>query len=54
MAAKVLTAGAHGWTWSGKTAAGVYVKPGTYRMVVTAKSRFGSTSWTRSVTVLPH
>lgn len=54
MAAKVLGAGAHGWTWSGKTAAGAYVKPGTYRMVVTAKSRFGSTSWTRSVTVLPH
>lgn len=54
MAAKALAAGAHGWTWTGKTAAGVYVKPGTYRMVVTAKSRFGSTSWSRSVTVLPH
>jgi flagellar hook assembly protein FlgD len=53
-AAKALAAGAHGWTWNGKTAAGAFVKPGTYRMVVTAKSQFGSTSWTRSVTVQAH
>ena len=30
------------WTWSGKTAAGKYVKPGTYKITVTARSKFGA------------
>ncbi len=53
-AAKSLASGTHTWNWNGKTAAGTYVKPGKYRMVVTAKSQFGSTSWTKSVTVQAH
>ncbi len=40
---RALAAGTYGWTWNGKTAAGAFVKPGTYRVVVDA------TSWHRAV-----
>jgi len=46
-----LAAGTYGWTWSGKTAAGGYVKPGTYRVVVTAASWVGTSWFARNVTV---
>ena len=42
------------WTWSGKTAAGKYVKPGSYKITVTARSKFGTTRFSRSVTVQVH
>ena len=51
---KVLSAGTHGWTWSGKSSTGAYAKAGKYRMVVTARSKYGTTSWTKSVTVQVH
>ena len=43
--------GTYRWTWSGKTAAGKYVKPGTYKVTVTRPSKFGTTRFSRSVTV---
>ncbi len=33
---RAVKAGTYRWTWSGKTAAGKYVKPGTYKITVTA------------------
>ena len=45
------TAGIHGWTWNGRTAAGVRLKPGTYRAVVTATSWIGPSAFTRTVVV---
>ena len=48
---RALAAGTYGWTWNGKTAAGAFVKPGTYRVVVQATSWIGPSSLARSVTV---
>jgi spore germination protein YaaH/flagellar hook assembly protein FlgD len=48
---RVLAAGTYGWTWNGKTAAGAFVKPGAYRVVVHASSWIGPSSFARSVTV---
>ncbi len=53
-AAKALATGAHGWTWSGKTSTGAYAKPGKYRVLVAAKSKYGTTYVTRYVTVQVH
>jgi len=47
-------AGATSWTWNGRTSAGAYVKPGSYSIVVHAKSRFGTTGFSRTVTVEAH
>ena len=46
--------GTYHWRWTGKTAAGAYVKPGTYKVMVTATSKFGTTRFSRSVTVQVH
>jgi spore germination protein YaaH/flagellar hook assembly protein FlgD len=46
-----LAAGTYGWTWSGKTASGAYVKSGTYRVVVDATSWVGASRFSRNVTV---
>ena len=46
-----LATGAYGWTWSGKTAAGAYVKPGRYTVVVEATSSIGLSNFARGVTV---
>jgi len=51
---KALAAGIHHWTWSGKTSSGAYVKAGKYRVLVAAKSRYGTTYWTRYLTVQVH
>jgi spore germination protein YaaH/flagellar hook assembly protein FlgD len=48
---RVLGAGTYGWTWSGKTAAGAFVKPGTYRVVVDAMSSIGPSRFARNVIV---
>lgn len=47
-------AGTHAWNWNGRTAAGAYVAPGTYRVIVTARSWIGSTWYTRNVVVETH
>ncbi|HEX2470437.1 MAG TPA: glycosyl hydrolase family 18 protein [Candidatus Limnocylindrales bacterium] len=47
-------AGVHAWNWNGRTAAGAYVSPGTYRVVVWAKSWIGTTWSARSVVVQAH
>ncbi len=52
--ARQFAAGAHGWTWTGKTVTGANVKPGAYAIVVTATSKYGTTRFTRRVTVEPH
>ncbi|MFL5646733.1 MAG: glycosyl hydrolase family 18 protein [Chloroflexota bacterium] len=46
-----LAAGTYGWTWTGKTAAGAYVKPGSYKVVVLATSAIGWSRFARGVTV---
>ncbi len=46
--------GTHRWTWDGKTAAGSWAAPGTYRLVVRATSRFGTTEVARTIVVRPH
>jgi flagellar hook assembly protein FlgD len=46
-----VVAGSYGWTWNGRTSAGVLVKPGTYRVVVTAISWIGSSTLTRTILV---
>jgi spore germination protein YaaH/flagellar hook assembly protein FlgD len=51
---KAVKAGTVGWSWNGRTSAGAYVKPGTYRIIVTANSKYGTTRFGRSVTVEPH
>ena len=48
---RALGAGTYGWTWSGKTAAGAFVKPGTYRVVVDATSSIGPSRFARNVIV---
>jgi flagellar hook assembly protein FlgD len=49
--ARRLAAGTYGWTWTGKTAAGAYVKPGSYKVVVEATSSIGWSRFARAVTV---
>ena len=46
-----LAAGTYGWTWSGKTAAGAFVTPGGYKVVVQATSSIGWSRFARGVTV---
>ena len=48
---RALPAGTYGWTWSGKTAAGAFVKPGTYRVIVDATSSIGPSRFARGVIV---
>ena len=48
---RAFPAGTYGWTWNGRTSAGVLVQPGTYRAVVTATSWVGSSTFTRNVVV---
>jgi flagellar hook assembly protein FlgD len=48
---RAVGAGASGWTWDGRTSAGLLVKPGTYRAVVTARTWLGATTLTRTVLV---
>jgi spore germination protein YaaH/flagellar hook assembly protein FlgD len=48
---RVLSAGSHGWTWNGRTATGVLLRPGTYRAVVTARSGISSSTLSRNVIV---
>jgi Predicted glycosyl hydrolase len=49
--ARALTAGTYGWTWNGRTSAGVPLKPGTYKAVVTAISWIGSSTLTRTIVI---
>jgi spore germination protein YaaH/flagellar hook assembly protein FlgD len=46
-----LAAGTTTWTWNGRTAAGVLVKPGSYRVIVDATSWIGWSRFVRGVTV---
>ena len=46
-----LATGSYGWTWNGRTSAGAFVKPGTYRIVVDATSWIGPSRVSRNVTV---
>jgi spore germination protein YaaH/flagellar hook assembly protein FlgD len=48
---RALAAGTYGWTWNGRTAAGAFVKPGSYKVVVDAVSSIGPSRTGRSVTV---
>ena len=48
---RALAAGTYGWTWNGRTAAGAFVKPGSYKVVVDAVSSIGPSRMGRSVTV---
>jgi spore germination protein YaaH/flagellar hook assembly protein FlgD len=50
---KTLAPGSYRWTWTGRTAAGALVSPGTYSAVITATSWIGASRSTRSVTVAP-
>ncbi len=51
---KALATGSHTWTWNGKTSSGAYVKAGSYRVRVEAKSKYGTTRWTRYLTIQVH
>jgi len=44
-------AGAYGWTWNGRNAAGALVRPGLYTALVTATSSIGTSRASRVVTV---
>jgi flagellar hook assembly protein FlgD len=48
---RALPGGTYGWTWSGKTAVGAFVKPGTYRVIVDATSSIGPSRFARNVVV---
>jgi flagellar hook assembly protein FlgD len=48
---RTFAAGAYGWTWNGRTAAGALVAPGTYRAVVTSKTWIGTSTFSRSIVV---
>ncbi len=52
--AKPATAGTYRWNWDGKSKTGATVKPGTYRVLVTATSWIGVSRLDRSVTVEIH
>ena len=51
---KSLLAGTYTHTWDGRNASRALVAPGTYRILVTATSRIGTTSYSRNVVVEPH
>jgi len=51
---RTLTAGTWGWTWDGRNAAGVPVRPGVYSASVVATSWVTSTRLAQSVTVRAH
>jgi len=53
-AARPSAAGVHAWTWDGRTSAGTIAAPGAYRVVVSATSRIGTTTFSRAVTVARH
>jgi flagellar hook assembly protein FlgD len=44
-------AGAYGWTWNGRNAAGALVRPGLYTALIAATSSIGTSQATRVVTV---
>jgi flagellar hook assembly protein FlgD/GH18 family chitinase len=46
-----LAAGTYGWTWDGRTSAGVLLAPGTYRAVVNATSWVGASSFARTISL---
>ena len=48
---RATTKGTHALAWDGKTAAGAWARPGTYRLVITATSWIGTTAVARNVTV---
>jgi flagellar hook assembly protein FlgD len=48
---RALAAGSYGWTWNGRTSAGVLLKPGTYRAIVTTSTWIGVTTLSRTVVV---
>ena len=48
---RALAAGTYGWTWNGRSGAGAFVKPGSYKVVVDAVSSIGPSRTSRSVTV---
>ncbi len=47
-------AGVHAWNWDGRSSAGTYVAPGTYKIVVWARSWVGTTWSARTVVVQAH
>ena len=47
-------AGVHAWNWNGRTSTGAYAAPGTYRVVVWARSWIGTTWLSRNVVVQVH
>ncbi|HET9757662.1 MAG TPA: glycosyl hydrolase family 18 protein [Candidatus Limnocylindrales bacterium] len=47
-------AGVHAWNWDGRSSAGTYVAPGTYKVVVWARSWVGTTWYARTVVVQAH
>jgi spore germination protein YaaH/flagellar hook assembly protein FlgD len=51
---KAEAAGSHTWKWTGKSSSGTYASAGTYHIVVLAKSKYGTTRWTRTVTIQAH
>jgi len=46
-----VAAGTYRWTWNGRTSSGALLRPGTYRVMVTAVSWIGSSTQTRYVRV---
>ncbi|HET7703997.1 MAG TPA: glycosyl hydrolase family 18 protein [Candidatus Limnocylindrales bacterium] len=48
---RALAAGAYGWTWDGRDAAGAWVAPGTYQARVYATTSLGTTAIGRTVLV---
>lgn len=49
--ARALAGGSYGWTWTGKTASGAFVRPGVYTALIDATSWVGRSTFTRSITV---
>jgi spore germination protein YaaH/flagellar hook assembly protein FlgD len=48
---RAMAAGTYGWTWNGRSGAGSFVKPGSYKVVVDAVTSIGPSRTGRSVTV---
>jgi spore germination protein YaaH/flagellar hook assembly protein FlgD len=51
---KSVAAGTYTHTWDGRSASGARVAPGTYRILVTATSWIGTTTYSRNVVVETH
>ena len=49
--ARPLGPGTYSWTWNGRTATGALLKPGTYRAIVTATNRLGSSTMNRPIVI---